>query len=234
MDKEKYTRQIDAYYKKRLRSYEMIELGETPEVLVQRGVPKLPLVMKQSTLTKCVRKNTGSRSAHDLPRSVIEAVPEQICNPIFLIQDKESHSIALISDMEDKDRNKILIAIRLRELKDGVEVNEIKSIYGKTKLFEYLNRHMEKGQLEVINTKKAESLSRVIGLHLPKALITSNHDYNVPRQEPKVNCKSANYSKSSVGSVVSRLREYQQQIQKQDAEESRQNSIQHRFRDRER
>lgn len=231
MDKEKYTRQIDAYYKKRLRSYEMLSLGETPEVLTQRGVPKLPLVMKQSTLTKCVRKSTGSRSAHDLPRSVIEAVPDQICNPIFLLQDKESQSIALISDMEDRDRNKILIAIRLRELKDGVEVNEIKSIYGKTKLFEYLNRHMEKGQLEVVDTKKAESLSRVIGLQLPKALITSNHDNNVPRQEHKVNCKSANSSKSS---VVSRLREYQQQIQKQDAEEGRQNSIQHRPQDRER
>lgn len=231
MNKEKYTRQINAYYSKKLSSHAVIEFGSTPELLKRYGAPELPLVIQQSTLTKCIRKNTGSRSAHDLPRTVIEGLPDQISNPIFLIQDKERDSIALISDAEDRNGNKLLIAIRLKTQRKEMEVNEVKSVYGKTNLLEYLNKHKEKGQLNIINEKKAERLSRVLGLQLPTTLITSNRDNNVPRQEHKVNCKSANSSKSS---VVSRLREYQQQIQKQDAEEGRQNSIQHRPQDRER
>ena len=56
----------------------LIELEKTPELLQKYGAPALPLVMQQSTLTKCVRKATASRSAHDLPRKVIKALPEQI------------------------------------------------------------------------------------------------------------------------------------------------------------
>ncbi|MCM1221373.1 MAG: hypothetical protein NC548_43520, partial [Lachnospiraceae bacterium] len=59
--------------------------------------------------------------------------------------------------------------------------------------------------MEVIDIKKAESISRVIGLQLPKALIVSNHDNNVPRQPPKVNRKSVASSKSS---VINRLEAY--------------------------
>lgn len=227
MDKEKYARQIDAYYSKRLSSHEVIEFGPTPELLKRYGAPELPLVMQQSTLTKCVRKSTGSRSAHDLPRTVIEGLPDQINNPIFLIQDKERDSIALISDAEDRNGNKLLIAIRLKTQRKEMEVNEVKSVYGKTNLLEYLMKHNEKGQLNVIDEKKAERLSRVLGLQLPTTLITSNRDNTVARPEIKVNHKSGNSSKSS---VVNRLRDYQ----KQNAEEPRQNPIQHRSRDKER
>ncbi|MCM1221372.1 MAG: hypothetical protein NC548_43515 [Lachnospiraceae bacterium] len=231
MDRESYIRQIDAYYNKKLSSHALIEFGATPKLLEKYGAPALPLVMQQSTLTKCIRKNTGSRSAHDLPRTVMERLPDQINNPIFLIQDKERYSIALISDAEDRNGNKLLIAIRLKTQRKEMEVNEVKSVYGKTNLLDYLNKHMEKGQLNITDEKKAERLSRVIGLQLPTTLITSNHDNNVPRQEPKVNQKSVASSKSS---VINRLEAYRRQIQRQGADESRQNPTRHCFRDKER
>ncbi len=182
-----YLDQIDKYYNKKLKSFSYIELGQTPDLLVKFGAPKLPLIMLQSTLTKCTRKSTGSRSAHELPRDVIESLPQQISNPIFLIQDKARNSIALISDAEDKSGNKILTAILLDTVQHANRVNEVKSIYGKTSLKEYLHKHIDLQQLNVIDNKKAEMLSRVLGLQLPMALITSNFDKNISSEPSKVN-----------------------------------------------
>lgn len=182
-----YLSQINDYYNRRLSSYALIELGATPKYLINYGIPELPLVMKQSTLTKCVRKPTGSRSAHELSRDIIETLPKQIDNPIFLIREKDRNSIALISDVEDKRGNKILTAILLDTKLHANRVNEIKSVYGRTNLKEFLQKHMDKKQLHIIDNKRAEMLSRVIGLQLPKALINSSYKKRIPSENKKVN-----------------------------------------------
>lgn len=116
-------------------------------------------------------------------------MPEQIGKPIFLIQDRSRESISIISDAEDKKGNKILIAVRLDTMQNKNRVNEIRSVYGKTSLKEYLQKHIEVNELNVIDSKKAEMLSRVIGFQLPQALITSSYNKNTSYQNEKVNRK---------------------------------------------
>lgn len=190
-DRQSYLEQIDKYYNKKLASHLLIEFGKTPEILQKFGAPDLPLVMQQSTLTKCVRKKTGSRSAHELSREVIETLPKQIENPIFLINDKARNSIALISDTIDRNSNYILIAIGLNETRKEMQVNEVKSIYGKTNLKEYLQKHSELEQLHIIDNEKAEMLSRLVGFQLPQALIASNYNKKISSAEENVNNKDS-------------------------------------------
>lgn len=182
-----YLEQVEKFYNRKLQSHALIELGMTPRILIQHGASDIPLIIKQSTLTKCIRRSTGSRSAHELPRKVIETLPEQIANPIFLITDKERNSIVLISDSEDRKGNKILTAILLNTEQYTNRVNEIKSIYGKTNLKEYIKKHVDKQQLYVVDHKKAEILSRVLGLQLPTALITSSYNKNITFNKENVN-----------------------------------------------
>lgn len=175
-DKQSYLEQIDKYYNQKLGRFDFILVGTTPDILVAYGAARLPLIIQQSILTKCIRKQTGSRSAHELSRDIIERLPEQIEKPIFLIQDKERGSIAIIADSCDKNRNNILVAIKLNESKEAIKVNAIKSIYGKTNLKEYLQKHIELQQLHIIDNKKAEMLSRLVGFQLPQALIASSYN----------------------------------------------------------
>lgn len=114
-------------------------------------------------------------------------LPEQIRKPVFLIQDKARNSIVLISNVRDRSDNNILVAIRLNEKRKEIQVNEVKSVYGKTSLKEYLHNHMELQQLNVIDKKKAEILSRVLGLQLPTTLITSSHKQNISLKKSNVN-----------------------------------------------
>lgn len=177
---QSYYKQITQYYNRHLPSHLLVNLGTTPDILCDFGAPKLPLVIQQSTLTKCIRKKTGSRSAHNLSRNIIEALPAQIVHPIFLIQDKIRDSLALITNYTDKNGNPILIAIKLNETRKEIQVNEIKSIYGKSNLKEYLSKHMAQNQCNILDKEKAERLSRVIGLQLPTTLTAFSHGINIP------------------------------------------------------
>lgn len=201
-DKQAYLEQIDKYYRHSLSRFDVIQLGMTPEILVSYGAQKLPIIMQQSVLTKCIRKKTGSRSAHEISRNIIECLPEQIEQPIFLVQDKERESLAIISDVKDKDGNNILIAIKLDENANSVKVNSVKSIYGKTNLREYVQKEIALNQLHIIDNKKAEKLSRLVGFQLPQALITFDYDKNVSPSNEKVNHKN---------SVLNKLENYKKQ-----------------------
>lgn len=155
-DKQKYLEQIDKYYRHKLRTFDLIYIGMTPDILVKYGARRLPIVVQQSTITKCIRSRTGSRSAHEMPRNIIESLPDQIETPIYIICDKERNSIIVISDAKDQENNNVLVAIKLDEIKNAKEVNEVKSIYGKTALKEYLVKHAEQKQLHIINKNKAK------------------------------------------------------------------------------
>lgn len=212
-DKQAYLEQIEKYYSHNLSRFDLIHIGITPDILISYGAEKLPIVMQQSTLTKCIRMQTGSRSAHELSRNIIETVPEQIQNPIFLVQDKERNSVVLITDAKDKERKNILIAIKLNERKGRIIVNEIKSIYGKNKLKEYLLKHISLNQLHVIDNRKAEMLSRLVGFQLPQALTASSYNKNIPLKEYKVNEKI---------SVHDKLKQYKKEIHAKEADEPQQ------------
>lgn len=206
MRKDTYSAQIEAYYSRTLPSYKLIRLGDTPEILKECGAPDLPIVMQQSTLTKCIRQVTGSRSAHNLPRNVIETLPDQIENPIFLIRDTRRNSFALIADAVDREGRQILIALRLGNRQNSVNVNEIKSVYGRNSLREYLQRCAQENSLVVTDMKKAEELSRVIGLQLPKALTAFSYEHNLSHQQQSV--KTQNERRS----VISDLHNKQKQL----------------------
>ena len=68
-----------------------------------------------------------------------------------------------------------------------IQVNEIKSVYGKTGLKQHLMKHMSLNQLYILDIKKAEMLSRVLGLQLPTTLITSSRVHNIPSPDQNVN-----------------------------------------------
>lgn len=188
--KENYREQIDKFYRGTLNKYDVIFLGYPSERLVEIGFKKLPIIMKQSTLKKCIREARGSRSAHELGRDLIENIPGQMKRPIFAINDTERGSIALIVDSQDQKGNNLLIAVKLDVKVQFCQANEIKSIYGKEHMKEYLQNHMEKKQLIVMDKTKAETLSRFIGFQLPKTLINFDYIDSIVSKEQQVNHKN--------------------------------------------
>lgn len=182
---ESYQEQIEKYYQKRLPTNWEIRIGNTPEVLLQLGAKDLPLIMKQSNLNKCIREKRGSRSAHQIERTLIEKLPNMIKNPVLIVEDKSRSSFALISDVRDQNGNNLLIAIKTDECLYGKQVNEVKSVYGKENVKEYLQKQGQQN-IHIINTEKVKQLSPSIGLQLPRPPTALDYSKNITDLEQTV------------------------------------------------
>ncbi|MCI9462256.1 MAG: hypothetical protein HFI48_00025 [Lachnospiraceae bacterium] len=187
-EKQNYLRQIEKFYNGSLKSNQVIKIGNTPEYLIRLGAKPLSIVMKQSTLAKCIRKPKGSKSAHDLDRTIIETLPDQLLSPILVVNEAERKSFAIITDYKDKNGNNMLIALKLESNVQNMTVNEIASFYGRNNLEVYLNKH-RKTNIHIIDNKKAKTLASLLRLQLPTTLQEFDYKNNISLQNESVNSK---------------------------------------------
>ncbi len=157
-----YLEQIDKFYKGQLGSERVIQMGKTPDILLSLGVRQLPMVMKQSTLRKCIREPRGSRSAHQLGREIIEQLPERMEKPVWVIDNPAKQGLLLITEAEDIKYRKVVAAVCFNSSLKGMEVNEVKSAYGRENLYEFIKREKEAGHIVYENKTKARHLLRFI------------------------------------------------------------------------
>lgn len=206
-----FLRQIDKFYSGKLKSYQIIQIIDTPQFLQNLGAKKLPIVIKQSTLAKCIREPRGSRSAHDLNREMIETLPEQIKNPIIAVNEKERKSFALISDYKDKNGNHMLVALKINATVQNMVVNEVTSFYGRQNLEVYLGKH-HPSEIYIIDKKKAKQLASLPGLQLPTTSQILDHSYNLAQPQSNVNTQNENKS------VIQTLHKFQKEITEKQAD----------------
>lgn len=121
-----------------------------------------------------------------LERSLIERLPDILKEPVLIVEEKDRNSFALLSDVKDQKGNAILIAIRTGNYLYGKEVNEVKSVYGKENLQDYLQKH-ERCDIHIMDNKRASQLSPSIGLQLPKPPTAPSYNKTISDEERHVN-----------------------------------------------
>ncbi len=173
---DKYREQIDKFYKKQLHRNHVIRVCSTSSAMVKLGAGSLDVIMKQSTLSKIIRQPdpSKSKSAHGIPKSLIHNIPRLIEEPALIVIDKERNSQVLLSEECDQNGNPILIAIKNNCVVNGIRANEIKSLYGKVSLKEYLNKQPDENVV-IVDMNKAKKLSRMAGLQLPASWKVLDH-----------------------------------------------------------
>lgn len=204
---EVYLEQISNFYKGKLKSYQIIEVGDTPNFLQNLGAKALPIVIKQSTIAKCIREPHGSKSAHNLDRKMIEALPDQIRNPIIAVEEKQRNSFALISDYKDKMGNHMLVALKMNATVQNMVVNEVASFYGRQNLEIYLNKH-DPSEIHIIDNNKAKQLASLLGLQLPTTLQALDYSCNLAQSQDKVNSDFQFLGKEKMISMIKTQFEY--------------------------
>lgn len=163
----------------------MITVGKTPEILKRLGAKDLPLVMKQSNLHKSIREPKGSKSAHQIDRQLIEQLPQAIGAPILVIDDPQKPGLLLLTDRTDFKGRNVVVSIHLQTSMYGREINEIKSIYGREGLADFLDR--EKEFIVYEDKQKAKRLSLTIEKQYLEAPTRLDYDKTIPDSKPHVN-----------------------------------------------
>lgn len=189
MDNRDYLKQIDQFYNKKLPSNKEIRLGNTPDVVKKYGVSDLPLVMRQSNVSKSIREPKGSRSGHKISRNIIEKLPEMIREPVLIINNPQKKGLVLLTEEKDFKERNVVVAIHSDCILYGKKVNEIKSIYGREELRDFLEREQKAGHVVYEDKEKVRKLSPTIEKQYLKAPINPNYENSIANPLSDVNSK---------------------------------------------
>ena len=117
--------QIEQWASGELPANVILNIGHPSSVLTQHGVPNMPITLRQAILRKAVKDKHGVAAAQ--LKDIAQAV--QAPTAIFDDPDNPGTRIA-VTEIRHTDGN-IIAAIRLNTERDGLEINDIRSIHPK-------------------------------------------------------------------------------------------------------
>lgn len=169
-----YNEQIDSFYGRSnaIGRSDDIYVMDSASELNAFGVENKPFFMLKSNLRKSTRIKGGNAhySSHGISEEVIRNIPKYIKNPAIVVVG--DGRVSIISDKrvstQRNDSAPLLIGINPNGTVDGMEANEIKSIYGLDNFRSWLENRAKDSRIFIGDTKKAVALLRDVGLQLPE------------------------------------------------------------------
>jgi hypothetical protein len=135
-------------------------LGVTPPIYEELGFERLPVMITREHLSNIMRdKNEYNPNWHGLSAAVLNQIPEKLKDPLCIVQSNNPpEDIVSVIEMEDKDGNQIVapIAQNITINRDRLEidVNLVKSVYGKDDFEHFLERAVKDDRLLYVNKKR--------------------------------------------------------------------------------
>lgn len=125
----------------KFHEYEL-EVGKTPEVLLNLGVPDLPMIIGVKVIDKCYFE-------HGVPEATLGRLYDLIANPTSIYKSDSPHldhsqvNAIVVVTVETKNGNPLLIAVHINKTVGRRQVNQICSVYDKKK--EVVEKWRDKG-----------------------------------------------------------------------------------------
>lgn len=131
------------------QNYKPLELGRPCAILINAGLPDLPIQMS-------VKRLVDKKLQANHPFSLISVVhmPEFLADPIAVFQSKtRGDSKVVLTDMQEKGIN-FVVAIQMEKLKGDIDVNDVRSVYPKDNVKDILRWIAEDGLMEYCHKEK--------------------------------------------------------------------------------
>lgn len=185
----------------RLRDY-------TPAALVDRGIPDLPMYMNAAHIRENILNEAEARAKglpaderihyHGLGKDLFLQAVDAMDGPIEVFQWRKNpynhygpKDYLVITQVTDQNGNRVVVPIVINSTANAnnayIDVNEIKSIYGKDGLEEYLSRYTADKSLSRVKRKKPvpfyDAGENTSGISQGQV----SSDPTVPQTEPGVN-----------------------------------------------
>lgn len=174
--KKSFSEQVDDVLKGADTNSTHLMLSETPEILQQAGLPRLPILMTARHL-KTITQSSGKDKAnyHGLGTEIVKKLPQLISEPVILADSlTRGDSIVVITEAVDSDNRPVIAAILLdgkgRLDEKHINANIMTSAYGRSNVQSFLNRLAEEDAVFYWDKKKSQEMSVSLGLQLPNAI----------------------------------------------------------------
>lgn len=160
-----FENQLEKYLNGKFKPHEYITVCSTPLVLQICDVPDLQVTVNQSTIQKIISNdNKKIPHAHDIDIEDLKQLPDQLRNPVMILNGSKPDSLVLITDITDNQDKTIIISLDINKPGFNQSVNKITSMYGKDNIVNYLSNQIQSGNLIAQNTEKSQQLLSITGL----------------------------------------------------------------------
>lgn len=120
----KFNEDLSLFAKNELPKRHKFSLGSPGLILIESGFPDAPIEMLIGVLKDKIR-------SHDIDTGKIINLPQAINDPVFVAKSKsKERSLVVFTEIEHADGN-LMVAVSIDKVRDGIKVNDIRSIYGK-------------------------------------------------------------------------------------------------------
>ena len=139
-----------------ISSRHILNMGETPSLLVELGIPALPMQMEQSTFKKIngVQAKHGHR--HTLSVEQIIELYAEMSDPVAVLRYGENYTI--ITGLFEKG-NPIIVGLDVNvDNGQTLRINEVTSAYGRSTFTGWLRQAAESGRFVYMETNKLSKL----------------------------------------------------------------------------
>lgn len=170
-----WTEQVDEALSKQIKRSSTLTVLRNYNPIGWFGVTDYPLGMDLGDFRKIAREERGSRSAHNLSKDILLALPGAIKAPVAIFENVSRNSLYVITDLLDANKKPIVAIIQKNQIdNEGVKMHKIKSVYGMKNFAQYMLEHLEPGSKFTINNEEAFT-------HLAGAQYTMTEaDYQLP------------------------------------------------------
>lgn len=176
-------------------------VSETPDVFVELGFPKTPMLMRNSKVKEILAKHT------EMSVELIKQIPEAIQNPLFVLKSKTNPDVSVVAITEIMtEQGELIVPVWVNQ--DGVylDVDLDKPVMVKTNFVASAYGRNVKGLLEYalnndgilyVNPDK-EKVGKLLtrhGLQLPAPLRIADSSISIRQETEKVNGSDAKNEK---------------------------------------
>ena len=149
---------VDKAIAGKLNERAIMQLGPTPDALVQLGAPELPLTMRKTTFEKITGRKPDQRSGHmhELTDQQVKDLYAALADPVVVMRPTEN-KLEVVVEMRENGKP-VLVAVDLAVTEGRVQVNSIATAFGHGGTVGVLEGAAKSGSLYYMDKKRVDAL----------------------------------------------------------------------------
>jgi len=155
---KKWSDIVDRAVSGKLHPRAILQMGQTPDLLVELGAPDLPLTMRKTTFDKVTGAAPDKHSGrtHGLTVEQLKGLYRELADPVAVIGQRGNKFKVVVDMLED---GKPVAAIMDLAANEGrLEINSIATAFGDERNFRAITGAARGGDLEYMDPKKLDAL----------------------------------------------------------------------------
>lgn len=189
-NRDRFMNQVSKVMKGEYNERLPLIVTDTPQILKRYGAKSNKITMASRNVRKIAYPTNylGLKAGHNLGFKALEALPEQLSNPIAVLDSfTQPNSRVIVTNLIDGSDRPVIVALHLNKNGSIDFADEVVSMYGRNEYEAFIQRARAEGKVLYENKKIGLDNVRTSGLQLPGDAASSDPMFSIYKNTREVN-----------------------------------------------